>query len=127
MSYILLVEDNPDNAKMMRRLLESEGWEVRHADHAMEGVRIAREERPRLILMDFNLPDIDGRSITLVIRRQLGGDQAPPVIAVTARTSEMDRQLAKRFGCSAFIAKPFEPSVFLETINQVLQKHEGGA
>ena len=120
MSYILLVEDNLDNAQMMIRLLESIGQKVKHAEQGLNGVKLAREERPNLILMDFNLPDIDGRTLVLTMKKQLGTTEAPPIIAVTARTGATEQALAARFGCSAFINKPFDPQEFLDIVQSFL-------
>lgn len=118
---ILMVEDNPDNANMMRRLLETENYEVAHSELGIKGVQMAREGNYDLILMDFNLPDIDGRNLVLVLRKQLN-DEMPPIIAVTARASDQERFIAQRFGYAAFISKPFEPEMFLDTVRLVLKK-----
>jgi CheY-like chemotaxis protein len=120
MSYVLLVEDNQENADMVIRLLHKLGLEVRHTVKGLEGAHMARAERPSLILMDFNLPDIDGRTLVLQLKKQLGGPNAPPIAALTARTGNVERQLAQRFGCSAFISKPFEPEEFLEVVRSLL-------
>ena len=124
MTYILLVEDNPDNANLMIRLLESVNLPVKHAADGMSGVKLAKSEQPSLILMDFNLPDIDGRTLVLTLKKQLGGDAAPPIVAVTARTGAIEEALAARFGCSAFINKPFDPQEFLSIIQQLLNTSE---
>jgi CheY-like chemotaxis protein len=120
MSYILLVEDNQDNADMMIRLLEGENFEVRHSIKGLDAARLARRESPMLILMDFNLPDIDGRTLILQLKKQLGGDAAPPIVAVTARTGSIEKQMAERFGCSGFISKPFKPEEFLKIIKALV-------
>ena len=122
MSYVLLVEDNQDNAAMIIRLLESLHLEVRHTTHGLEGAKMARKHRPALILMDFNLPNIDGKSLILILRTKLGGDSAPPFVAITARKSSIEKQLAERFGCSAFISKPFEPGEFVRVIKSLLPR-----
>ena len=120
MCYVLLVEDNQDNADMIIRLLESLHLEVRHTLRGLEGAKMAREHRPALILMDFNLPDVDGSSLILMLRKQLGGDAAPPFVAITARTGAVEKKVAERFGCSAFISKPFEPEEFVSVIKSLL-------
>src|SRR5262245_59545467 len=109
MSYILLVEDNLENAEMTIRILESGGYTVRHVTKGLESAPMARKDRPMLILMDIDLPDINGRTMTLLLKKQLGGILAPPVIAVTARVGENEMRLAASVGCAAFIAKPFVP------------------
>jgi two-component system, cell cycle response regulator DivK len=122
MSYILLVEDNQANADMMMRILNTHGFEVRHYIKGLDGARAARAERPDVILMDFNLPDIDGRTLVLTLKQQLGGLNSPPIIAVTARTGAMEETLAKRFGCDAFISKPFDPQAFLSMVIQFVER-----
>src|SRR5579863_8732734 len=107
MPYVLVVEDNQTNAEIAIRLLESLKLEVRHTMRGLEGAKMARAEHPLLILMDFNLPDIDGRTLVLMLKKQLGGDSAPPMVAMTARSGENEERMAERFGCSAFISKPF--------------------
>ncbi len=120
MSYILLVEDNQANADMIIRLLESIHVEVRHTLRGLDGARLARQERPALILMDFNLPDIDGRTLVLQLKKQLGGPAAPPIVAVTARAGEQEERLAQQFGCTAFISKPFVPEEFLALVKSLI-------
>jgi DNA-binding response OmpR family regulator len=122
MGYILLVEDNLNTAEMMIRLMTSVGHEVRHEGTGLDGMRAARERRPDIVLMDFNLPDIDGTNIVLVLKKQLGGVKAPPVIAVTARSGDREESYAKRMGCDACVSKPIDPEAFLELINHFLKK-----
>jgi DNA-binding response OmpR family regulator len=121
MSYILLIEDSPDNATMVIRLLQSADFEVRHALRGLEGARMAREDHPSLILLDFNLPDIDGRTLALQLKKQLGGEAAPPIVALTARTGEREMRLAAHFGCTAFVGKPFVPEELLRLVKSLVQ------
>lgn len=127
MSYILLIEDNPDNARMMIRLLETEGFEVVHCERGMDGVKQARASRPGLVLMDFNLPDINGSVLILTMKKFLGGDDSPPFIAVTARTGSVEKAVAKRYGYDAFISKPFDPQEFIDTVLKYTQSAKGDA
>lgn len=122
MSYILLVEDNQANADMVIRVLSSVGLEVKHFIRGLDAARAARQSRPNLILMDFDLPDIDGRSLILTLKKQLGNNVAPPIVAVTGRTADVEKELARRFGCSAFICKPFLPEDLLKVVLQLLEK-----
>ena len=121
MTTVLLVEDNPTNADMMQRLLHGEGFEVEHHVRGLDGVKAARSRKFDIILMDFNLPDFDGRNLVLTIKRQLGRT-SPPIVAVTARSGPVEEKIARRFGCDAFIAKPFDSQVFVDTINEVLER-----
>ena len=114
MGYILLVEDNQDNANMITHILESERYEVRHFNRGLPAAHAARQDRPDLIVMDFNLPDVDGRVLTLLLVQQLGGGlKAPPIIACTARVGTVEAKLAEQSGCSAFLSKPFAPENLL--------------
>jgi len=119
MYHVLLVEDNQDNADLVIRILKPAGYEVRHITRGLEAAQAARTYRPDLILLDFNLPDIDGRNLILTLKRQLGGVKAPPIIAVTARTGQIEEKVAERFGCDAFVRKPFDPAEFLSLIVQL--------
>ena len=116
MPYILLVEDNQQSADMAIHILTTAGYEVRHFLKGVEGAKMARAERPQLILLDFNLPDIDGRALTLSLKQQLGGADSPPIIAVTARSGSSEEAIAKRFGCSAFLSKPYTPETLLAVV-----------
>ncbi len=120
MSYMLLVEDNQTNADMVIRLLQSINLEVKHTLRGLEGARMARQERPDLILMDFNLPDIDGRTLVLQLKKHLGGPAAPPIVAITARTGEHEQRIARQFGCTAFVSKPFVPEDFLALVKTLV-------
>lgn len=123
MSYILLIEDNQDNADLIIRALATTGMEIRHFTRGLEGSRESGRDRPALILLDFNLPDVDGRNLILTMKRSLGGNNAPPIIAVTARANHLEQTLAMRFGVDAFISKPFEPKMLLDTVTRLLQKN----
>jgi len=120
MSYILLVEDNKDNADMVVHILTSANYEVRHFSRGLEAAQEARRLRPALILMDFNLPDVDGRTLTLLLRKQLGGPAAPPFIACTARVGQMEIRLAEQYGCAAFLRKPFSPEDLLALVQRFI-------
>jgi DNA-binding response OmpR family regulator len=117
MSYILLIEDNQDNANMIRHLLTSAGYEVRHSLHGLEGSRMAFQDPPRLIILDFNLPDIDGRTLILSLKKKMGANnEAPKIISCTARTSSVDRAIAERYGSDGFLGKPFQPEELLTMV-----------
>ena len=122
MANILLIEDNPNNAEYIIRILEGAGHSVEHHLKGLAGSRAARQQRPDLLLVDFNLPDIDGSVLILTLKRTLGNDDAPPIVAVTARTTQTDRRVAQRYGADAFIGKPFEPQELLEVVKTLLEK-----
>jgi CheY-like chemotaxis protein len=104
---ILIVDDNPVNLKLARILLTSEGYQVRTAGSADEAFAAVREARPRLILMDIQLPDIDGLEAT----RRLKADPATRdiiVIALTAYAMKGDRDKALGAGCDGYVSKPID-------------------
>lgn len=112
---ILNVEDTPENRQLVRRILESEGYQVVDANTALEGIEKAREMRPDLILMDINLPDMDG--FTAVTRiRSYDFLNNVPIIALTARNVANDRERAKAIGCDSYLNKPID---FDELVNEV--------
>jgi two-component system, cell cycle response regulator DivK len=115
MSHILLIEDNQANADMMIHILTSAGYQVRHFIRGLEGVKDARQNKPDLILLDFNLPDVDGRTLALSMRKQMGM-ACPPIVACTARTGVVEKALAKQFGCAAFLPKPFDSHDLLDVV-----------
>jgi CheY-like chemotaxis protein len=104
---ILIVDDNPLNLKLVRLLLSSEGYEVRTASDAEEALAVLREFRPRLILMDIQLPGMDGLALT----RQLKAEPATRdilVVGLTAYAMKGDRERALAAGCDGYIAKPID-------------------
>jgi CheY-like chemotaxis protein len=118
MSYILLVEDNQSHADMTIRILVSAGYEVKHVLRGFDGAQLARKNRPAVVLMDFDLPDINGRTMAFILKKQLGATTAPPIIAVTARAGEDEMRMASHFGCAAFVSKPFLPEDLLAVIGK---------
>ncbi|HRE48044.1 MAG TPA: response regulator [Aggregatilineales bacterium] len=128
MPYILLVEDNQSNADYAIRVLSAAGYQVKHVLRGLEAPPMARQERPSLILMDFDLPDIDGRTMILLLRKQLEGiTPQPPIVALTARTSAMDQRIAARLGCAAFVGKPFTPDILVNIVQTLLKTKQPSA
>lgn len=124
MSKILLVEDNEMNRDMLSRRLARSGYDVVLAAHGGEGVQKARDEAPDLILMDMNLPVMDGWEAT---RRLKATPQtrAIPVIALTAHAMEADQKNALTAGCDDFDTKPIEWPRLLGKIQGLLQRSAG--
>lgn len=106
---------------MTIRILQSAAYEVIHSLRGFDGARIARRQRPDVTLIDFDLPDIDGRTLVTILKKQLGPG-SPPIIAVTARTGVAEMRLAEQIGCDGFVSKPFMPDELLHVIAQVLRK-----
>ncbi len=120
MAPILLIEDNQSNADMVIRVLNAAGYKVVHSLTGMDGVQLAREAAPALILIDFDLPDIDARALILTLKKQLVSAGAPPLVALTARTGDAEMQMAARYGCTAFVSKPFTPQELTQAVDTLL-------
>jgi two-component system cell cycle response regulator DivK len=121
MATILVVEDNPANMKLALFLLESAGHTVLCATNAEAGLTLAREARPNLILMDIQLPGIDGLE-AIVLLKQDEATRAIPVIALTALAMKGDEERIRAAGCDGYIAKPMRYQDFLSTISTQLAR-----
>ena len=119
MSTILIVEDNEKNMKLVRDILRHNGHATLEAVTGGEGVRLALQERPDLILMDIQLPDIDGIAALHQIREDRALD-AVPVVAVSASVMPDDQQKIVNSGFDAFITKPINLKQFRETLQRFL-------
>lgn len=104
---ILYVEDNVDNRILVRRILQAEGYHVLEAGNARETLQVVRSRRPDLILVDINMPEVDGYSLT----SRLKADPvlaSVPVIAITANVMRGDRERTLAAGCDGYIQKPID-------------------
>jgi len=112
---ILVVEDNPVNMKLVRVLLSRSDWQVFEAVDAEKGIDLAREHHPDLILMDVQLPGMDGLSATRALKEdpELKGI---PVVALTADAMPGDEEKARQAGCAGYLTKPIETRSFLADI-----------
>jgi two-component system, cell cycle response regulator DivK len=104
---ILYIEDNSDNRLLVKRVLEAEGYRLLEAANAGDGLRQVMTERPDLILMDINLPEVDGYTTTARIKA-MPGMEAIKVIAVTANVMKGDREKTLAAGCDGYITKPID-------------------
>jgi CheY-like chemotaxis protein len=120
---VLLVEDTEDNRFMMRRLLEMSGYRVVEAINGEEAVKLARDEKPQLILMDLSLPVIDGLAATRLIRK-VPALEATPIIAVSAHDTSDFKDEAVAAGCNSYVTKPIDFSQLEQLILQLLT-HDG--
>jgi two-component system cell cycle response regulator DivK len=118
---VLIVEDNPANMTLANFLLESVGHTVLKATDAEIGVGIAREEQPALILMDIQLPGMDGLTATGILKGDVKTRHIP-VIALTALAMKGDEERIRAAGCDGYIAKPLAYKEFLTTIAAELEK-----
>jgi two-component system cell cycle response regulator DivK len=119
MSTVLIVEDNEKNMKLVRDILRHQGHATLEAVTGTEGVRLALAERPDLVLMDIQLPDIDGIEALARIRADAALD-AVPVLAVSASVMPDDQQKIISSGFDAFITKPINLKQFQETVKRFL-------
>jgi CheY-like chemotaxis protein len=124
MPKILYVEDNEDNVYMLTRRLERAGFEVIVAADGEQGVALAREQRPDLVLMDLSLPVLDGWEAT---RRLKGAEEtrAIPIIALSAHAMPGDRERALAAGCDDYDAKPINLPGLLAKIRALLPEGSG--
>jgi len=115
MARILIVEDNPANMTLAVFLLQSAGHITLSATNAEAGLALARDEQPDLILMDIQLPGMDGLEATGILKRA-GATCAIPVIALTALAMKGDEERIRAAGCDGYIAKPIHYKDFLATV-----------
>lgn len=116
---VLIVEDNELNMKLFNDLLEAHGYETLQTRDGIDALKMAREHKPDLILMDIQLPEVSG----LEVAKWIKGDDALksiPIIAVTAFAMKGDEENIKQGGCEAYIAKPISVARFLETVEHFL-------
>jgi two-component system cell cycle response regulator DivK len=119
MSTILIVEDNEKNMKLARDVLQAKGYQTLEAVNGEEGVRLALEHKPDLVLMDIQLPDINGIEAFTRIRANAGTAHIP-VVAFTASVTPMDRSRITDAGFDGFIGKPINLREFLETVRSTV-------
>ncbi len=119
MRRILYIEDNPQNMRLVRKMLSVGGYEILEASDGTSGLQMAFDERPDLILMDINLPDIDGMEITMRIKAD-PSTRHIPIVALTANAMYGDRERFTAAGCDGYLAKPVTKNELLTTIAQFL-------
>jgi CheY-like chemotaxis protein len=118
---ILIVDDNPTNLKLVRVLLSAEGYEVRTAMDAEEALAAIGDYRPRLILMDIQLPGMDGLTLTSKLKANPETRDAI-VVAVTAYAMKGDEGRALAAGCDGYIAKPIDTRTLPQTLARYLER-----
>jgi two-component system cell cycle response regulator DivK len=114
---ILYVEDNPDNRILIRRVLESEDYLVFEAENAGEAFRHLETHKPDLILMDINMPEVDGYTLTARIK-SIPGFEKTPIIALTANVMRGDREKSIQAGCDGYIQKPID----IDSVTQQIER-----
>ncbi len=118
---ILYVEDNPQNLRLVRKILGSAGYQVIEATDGASGLRAIYDQQPDLVLMDVNLPDTDGLEITRQVRAtpELANTR---IIALTANAMHGDRERCLEAGCDGYIPKPITKAELLNTVAYTLQQ-----
>jgi two-component system cell cycle response regulator DivK len=123
---VLYIEDNHDNLMLVQRILRAYGIEVLAATSAQEGIRVAQETVPDLILMDINMPEMDGLQATSYLR-QVPHLEGVPIVALTANIVRNILEDALAVGCIGYITKPIDVDQFPDQIRDYLRRngHEG--
>lgn len=119
MPRVLIVDDSPTETYKFKEILEKNGFEIVTADNGADGVAVARQELPDVVLMDVVMPGLNGFQAT----RQISKNEETkhiPVIIVTTKDQETDKVWGKRQGASDYLTKPVDEKLLLETIKRVL-------
>ncbi|MFC3152013.1 twitching motility response regulator PilH [Litoribrevibacter euphylliae] len=119
MARILIVDDSPTETAAFKTMLEKHGHEVLNAENGADGVALARQEQPELVLMDIVMPGLNGFQATRQLSK--GGETAHiPVIIVTTKDQETDRVWGKRQGAKGYLVKPVQEDLLMTTVNKAL-------
>jgi len=116
---VLIVEDNELNMKLFHDLLDAHGYHTLQTRSGIEALRMAREQRPDLILMDIQLPEVSGLEVTKWLKEDDDLRQIP-VVAVTAFAMKGDEERIRQGGCEAYISKPISVAMFIDTVRRFI-------
>ena len=119
MPKILYIEDDPNNRALVRRILMAYDFDVEESDNAIDGIELAKQYRPDLILMDISMPGMDGLTATTEIRK-IAEIADMTVVALTANAMEGDREMTLEAGCNGYISKPINVDTFIDEISAYL-------
>ena len=122
---ILYVEDNADNRTLVRRILLSEDYGLLEAQNAAQALEVLKNARPDLILMDINMPDMDGYTLTSRIKNTPGFERVP-IIALTANVMRGDKEKTLEAGCDGYIQKPLDIDQLLREVARFLSRRDNG-
>ena len=118
---ILYVEDNPDNRMLVRRILTAENYKLLEATNAVQAINLLETTTPDLILMDINMPDMDGYTLTTRIRSMAGLERIP-ILALTANVMRGDKEKTLEAGCDGYIQKPLDVDQLIREIEKFLAR-----
>jgi two-component system, cell cycle response regulator DivK len=116
---VLHIEDNTDNRLLIRRLLQAYGYQVVDAENAKKAREVLSTQTPDLILMDINMPDVDGYTLTNELK-MMPALQGVPIVAITANVMKGDRERTLSAGCDGYIEKPIDVDRFIEQIERFI-------
>jgi two-component system, cell cycle response regulator DivK len=116
---VLHIEDNTDNRLLIRRLLQAYGYQVVDAENAKKAREVLARQTPDLILMDINMPDVDGYTLTNELK-MMPALQGVPIVAITANVMKGDRERTLSAGCDGYIEKPIDVDRFIEQIERFI-------
>ena len=122
MKTALIIEDNPDNMELISFILEKGGYKLLKAETGEEGVEMTLKELPDFVILDIQLPGIDGYEVLRRIRKS-EVDGSIPIIAVTSYAMSGDRERLLGAGCNGYIEKPIEPGKFIDQIREAIGNH----
>jgi CheY-like chemotaxis protein len=119
MTKALIIEDNENNMKLISFILEKSGFETVKAEDGQTGLKLASEENPDFIILDIQLPDMNGMEVLAELRKT-EKFKSIPVIAMTSFAGETDRKGMINGGCNGYIEKPIDPATVLDEIKQII-------
>jgi two-component system, cell cycle response regulator DivK len=122
---ILYVEDNPDNRLLVKRILQAEDYSLLEAIDGKDALNVLKTARPDLILMDINMPDMDGYTLTSTIK-SLPGFERIPILALTANVMRGDKEKTLEAGCDGYIQKPLDIDQLTREIEKFLSRRSNG-
>ncbi|WP_048440249.1 response regulator [Caenimonas sp. SL110] len=123
---ILLIEDNEQNRYLVTFLLQARGWEVVHAGDGPAGLELARQVAPAVVLLDIQLPGMDGYEVVRALRA-IAALSHTPVVAVTSYAMPGDRERCMASGCTGYLEKPIDPLTFVDSVESFVLPQPAGA
>lgn len=119
MKRVLVIEDNEDNMKLITLILEKNGYGTIRAENGKTGIELALKEKPDFILLDIQLPDMDGTEVLKELRKsEINGDI--PIIAITSYAMSGDRSRLIEAGCNGYLEKPIDPVAIISQIREII-------
>jgi two-component system cell cycle response regulator DivK len=118
---VLYIEDNPDNRLLVQRILVAEGYDVIVASNGPEGLKKAQAEKPNAVLVDINMPDVDGYTVTARLR-EMAHLSRVPIVAITANVMKGDREKTLAAGCDGYIQKPIDIDQFPRQLARFIEE-----